>query len=381
MAKIKKIAINASMLDEKPTGVGIYTYNLANTLSSLYKKEKQCSLTVFTPTTSYLNKDVHTIKISDLIQSSRYGKLAAFCRFIWNAVSYSFAGRGYDLLINTTSHGSFTLQNQVITIHDLLSLRYNNISAHQRFYFKYLLPLLVSRARLVITVSETTKQEVIKYMRCDEKKVHVVYNGYNKAMYNSDVTDKHVILTHYGVSDYFLAIGPTYPHKNFELLIETYRDLDHEQIKKHPLVIAGGKSPYLGHLKKLVSKYHLQKHVHFLGYVPSEHMPSLYKEAHLLIFPSLYEGFGFPVLEAMACGCPVLCSNASSIPEVGGDAVVYFEPSGKRSLTNAIHKVSDNKTIREELRKQGLQRAQEFSWERSAEKLKQLTDTYLFTIN
>jgi glycosyltransferase involved in cell wall biosynthesis len=95
----------------------------------------------------------------------------------------------------------------------------------------------------------------------------------------------------------------------------------------------------------------------------------------------LYEGFGFPVLEAMACGCPVLCSNASSIPEVGGDAVVYFEPSGKRSLTNAIHKVADNKTIREELRKQGLQRAQEFSWERSAEKLKQLTDTYLFTIN
>ncbi len=371
----KKIAINASMLDEKPTGVGVYTYNLVNTLSVLYQKENKNKFTVFTPFAGHLNKDISIIKISDLVQSSKYGKLAALCRFLWNTFVYHFAGRNYDLLINTTTHGSFTLKNQVIIIHDLLSLRFNNISWHQRIYFKYLLPFLIAKCKLVVTVSEATKQEVVRLLGCPPHKVYVVHNGYNKQLYNTlPETERH-IYNRYHVSEYILAVGPTYPHKNFELLLGAYKNLDEDIRKKHQLVIAGGMKDYITKLKQVVVTTNLEKYVHFIGYVPAELMPALYKEAVFLVFPSLYEGFGFPLLEAMACGCPVLCSNTSSMPEVCGDAANYFNAEDKDELTEAMFQMATKPELRNELRKKGLLQSSLFSWETAAVKIKNITDS------
>jgi glycosyltransferase involved in cell wall biosynthesis len=374
MRENRKIAINASMLDEHPTGVGVYTYNLANTLSALYKKENNHNITVFTPFAGHLNKDINIVKISDLVQSSRHRKTAALYRFLWNTFLYPFAGRKYDLLISTTTHGSFTLRNQVITIHDLLSLRYNNISFHQRVYFKYLLPLLIKRSRLVITVSEATRQEIVRLMGCPPQKIHVVYNGYNKQVYNTTPEKEKHIQKKYHVSDYILAVGPTYPHKNFELLITAYGNIDSTTRRKHPLLIAGGMKPYVNKLKEFVKTAGLEDQVHFTGYIPADLMPSLYKEALFLVFPSLYEGFGFPLLEAMACGCPVTCSNTSSIPEVCGNAAIYFNPDNKAELTRAMNEMIKKPEIRNDLRRKGLAQSSLFSWESSAEKLKRITD-------
>lgn len=360
------IGMNGSMLDEKPTGVGVYSYNLINNLANLITNSKWKKMTVFTPTNTLLNKNIKTIKLSGLLQSSKHGKLAAFCRFIWNTFSYPMQARKFDLLISPTTHGSFLLNNQIITIHDLLSLRYKNISTHQRFYFKYLLPILINKAKLIIAVSENTKRDIIHYFGCPENKIKVVYNGYDDERYFPSEENKHPIYQEYGIRNYFLAVGPTYPHKNFELLLDAYNALDRNSKKKHSLVIAGGKEKYVRALKEYVKKLELEHDIYFLGYVPVQLMPSLYREAYALIFPSLYEGFGIPLLEAMASGCPVITSNTSSMPEVCANAVLYFDPLDKLSLTASMKQLIIHDSIRKELIKKGIVQAKKFSWKQMA---------------
>ena len=368
------IAMNGSMLDEHPTGVGVYSINLINNLSQLYLNDQLQKLTVFTPTNSFLNKYVQTIKIPSLVKSSRYGKMAAFSRFIWNTFYYPYQVRNFDLLISPTTHGSFVSGNQIITIHDLISLRYKNISVHQRFYFKYLLPFLILKAKLIITVSETTKRDIVSLLKCPPEKVKVVYNGYDHTNYFTIEGNRHLIERAYGVRKYLLAIGPTYPHKNFETLIRAYKELNDAVRIEYPLVIAGGKGPYVHSLKKLVKQLDLEISVHFIGYVPVELMPSLYREAHALVFPSLYEGFGIPLLEAMACGCPVITSNTSSMPEVCGNAAMYFDPLDRDALKDAIVKLTDDKNLWNDLRERGVVQSKKFSWKQTAQNLKSLIE-------
>lgn len=367
--------MNGSMLDEHPTGVGIYSINIINQLSDLYKAEQKSDFTVFTPTKTFLQDNVNTIRIPGILKSSKYGRMAALSRLIWNAFCYPFKVRDFDLLLSPTTHGSFLSTNQVITIHDLISLRYNNISFHQRIYFKYLLPLLVSRAKLIITVSETSKRDIVQFLKYPQEKIKVVPNGYDNSRYFfTPFNNKNIIGLKYNVGKYFLAIGPTYPHKNFELLIDAYQSLDDELKKEYKLLIAGGKAAYLDKLKKKVSALQLNDNIRFIGYVPAALMPALYREAYALVFPSLYEGFGIPLLEAMASGCPVISSDTSSMPEVCGDAAMYFDPLNQAALTTAITRMINDEVLYADLRKKGLLQAMKFSWMHSAQRLKTIIE-------
>ena len=371
------IAMNGSMLDDHPTGVGIYSINVINNLSRLYSNDKIKKLTVFTPVRAALDNSVCTIKIPGLVKSSRYGKLAAFSRFIWNTFYYPYQVRDFDLLVSPTTHGSFISSNQVITIHDLISLRYKNISAHQRFYFKYFLPFLISRAKLIIAVSETTKKDIVTFLKCPEEKIKVVFNGYDHINYFTIEGNRHVIERAYGVKKYLLAIGPTYPHKNFETLIQAYKELDDSVRIQFPLVIAGGKKEYVNTLKLLVKQLDLEINIRFIGYVPIDLMPALYREAEVFIFPSLYEGFGIPLLEAMACGCPVITSNTSSMPEVCGDAALYFDPLDRDALKKRIMNLTEDRKLWNEMRKRGLEQVKKFSWQRTAQQLKSVIENII----
>ncbi len=370
------IGMNGSMLDEKPTGVGVYSFNLINNLSTLVTNEKGKKITVFTPTNTSLNKDIQIIKLSNLLQSTKHGKLAAFCRLGWNIFSYPLQARKFDILISPTTHGSFFLNNQVITIHDLLSLRFQNISTHQRFYFKYLLPVLIHRAKLIIAVSENTKKDILHFFKCPESKIKVIYNGYDDDTYYPVNENRLAIYQEYGFRNYLLAVGPTYPHKNFELLINSYNDLNAAIKKKHPLIIAGGKDAYINVLKQHVLKLGLEHHIFFIGYVPVTLMPSLYREAHAFIFPSLYEGFGIPLLEAMASGCPVIASNTSSMPEVCGEAVLYFDPLDQTSLTKTMQEIILNDAVRNQLMAKGILQAKKFSWKKMAGSFNNIIDNF-----
>ena len=367
------IGLNGSMLDEHPTGVGVYSLNLINCFSRL-SSDSDSSITVFTPTNSFLNKNLKIVKLPKLLLSSKYGKAAAFCRFFWNTFIYPIQASKFDYLISPTTHGSFLLNNQIITIHDLLSLRFNNISPHQRFYYKFLLPHLASKAKIIIAISETTKKDIIHFLKCPEEKIQVIHNGYDENVYFPIDENCKVILNEYGFENYFLAVGPTYAHKNFEKLIAAYNNLSSIERQRNPLVIAGGKYPYLNVLKQLVAKLKLEEHVHFLGYVPDSFMPSLYREAFALIFPSLYEGFGMPPLEAMACGCPVITSNTSSLPEVCGDAVLYINPAEESSITAAMRALTNDNPFYKKLIVKGLLQAKKFSWNKTAQALKTLLD-------
>lgn len=371
-----KIGINGSMLDNEPTGVGMYSYNLINQLFDINQKQETKDYTVFTPSDKFLNKDIRTIKLSKYLLSSKYNKLAAGCRFLWNTFSYPFYARRFSLLINPTTHGSLFLNNQIFTIHDLISLRYENIMAHQRFYFKYILPFYIKRSKLIITISESTKKDIIHFFRCSPEKIKVLHNGYDETLFTYNAIPSSVICKQYGAVDYLLAVGPTFTHKNFEMLIRVYNEMPKEYQAQHPLLIAGGKEPYLQSLKSIVDKLQT-RNIHFLGYVPLQLMPYLYREAFALVFPSLHEGFGIPLLEAMASGCPVIASDTSSIPEVCGEAALYFNPLDKNSLRSAMEKVSENENIRREFRQKGLLQVKKFSWRQMAESFNSIIDTSL----
>ncbi len=376
--KLIHIGMNGSMLDNRPTGTGVYSYNIINNLPALeWADDSRLQFTVFSPTHYNLSDKLAVVKLSDFLQSSRYGKIAALTRFLWNTFYYPLQARKFDLLISPTTHGSFLLKNQIITIHDLISLRYNNISAHQRFYFKYLLPFMVSRARLIITVSEASKRDIVELLKVPEEKVKVIYNGYDTAHYYKVSEKTSDIEKKYGFTNYFLAVGPTYPHKNFERLFDAYKELSPEIRKAHPLVIGGGMKKYIAHLKQRVQEMGMEDQIHFIGYVPFELMPALYREAYLLVYPSLYEGFGIPLLEAMACGCPVVSSESSSMPEVCGDAALYIDPHSKESIKRSLEILVANDKLRSELIEKGYQRAAQFSWRQAAESFKTVIENQL----
>ncbi len=363
------------MLDEHPTGVGIFSFNITNHLFNLYRKSDYQKMDVFTPSFDLLDKGLNIKKLPRIMLSSRYGRLAALTRFIWNTFFYPLQTRKrYDVLINPTTHGSFFQNNQLLTIHDLLSLKYGNISTHQRIYFKYLLPYLIKKSKAVIAVSETTKNDVIEQLNCPAEKIHVVYNGYDEQLFNLDEDNTGIIKKTYGVENYFLAVGPTYAHKNFEFLVSVYSQLPESAREKFPLVIAGGKPTYLAVIKKLVKDLDIEQNVYFPGYVPFGMMKALYQKAYAMIFPSIYEGFGFPLIEAMACGCPVLSSNTASMPEVCGDSAVYFSPTDESSLLGAINTIISDDHLRRQMIKKGTERVKQFSWEKAAKSFQRIIE-------
>ena len=155
------------------------------------------------------------------------------------------------------------------------------------------------------------------------------------------------------------------PYKNLERSLEAFALLN---LKEYKFVIGGKKDPrFFPRVRKKVDALSLKDRVVFLDYVPEENLPHLYSEAAAFVFPSLYEGFGLPPLEAMACGCPVVVSNTASLPEVCGNAAYYVDPYDVENIAEGIYKVIMNQTLRQNLIKKGLERAKFFSWEKSAE--------------
>jgi glycosyltransferase involved in cell wall biosynthesis len=367
-----RIGINASMLDMKPTGVGVFTFNLINHMYLQLKADRQTELTVFSPVDKHLEKGIRVRRIPSAVQSSEYPRSSAINRLAWNQLMYPVVARNMDILLNPSTHGHLWYGNQVLTIHDLLSLRFNDVSGHQRLYFKNILPRMIRQSAAIITVSECTKQEVIKYFGTNAEKIRVVNNGFDGTRFSPSREDHHRIEARYGISNYILAVGPTYPHKNFERLLQAYTRFSSEERKRYPLLIAGGRPAYVAHLRKLSTHAGLAENVHFTGYIPQELMPALYQEARLLVFPSLYEGFGIPLLEAMASGCPIVCSDTSSMPEVCGDAAFYVDALQPASIYAGMKAVLENPSLHLALKQNGIFRAKYFSWERAASEVIQL---------
>ncbi|WP_183568347.1 glycosyltransferase family 4 protein [Mucilaginibacter sp. SP1R1] len=364
MTKRYKIAINATILDEKPSGLGVVTLNIINNLQQYLPN---VDIDVYSSTKAGLNSNINVKEMSKLLQPSRFKKVAGFYRFYWNQVSLYFISKKYDLVYSTTPHGSVFIKNQIITVHDLISIipnkTYKSYSL-QGYYYKLFLKKLVDKSLTTISVSNKTKDDVVQYLNVSPDKIQVVHNGYNKESFNPENEFED---NEYTNSRFILTIGATLPHKNIDRLLNAFKQVkDNAEFSDLKLYILGGKEAYMQALTDRAKELNLESDIIIKRYVPMREITCAYKYAQCFVYPSLYEGFGLPVIEAMACGCPVICAGSSSLPEVAGDAALFFDPLNEAELYERIMQLITNKALATELVAKGYNNIKRFDWNESA---------------
>jgi len=232
-------------------------------------------------------------------------------------------------------------------------------------YVKFLLPLALPCITHIVAISHNTKKDVIKYWKLSDDRVSVCYNGYDDTRYQnirptniSQVLEKHAI-----TQPYLLYVSRIeHPGKNHIQLIKAFEMLAPELNANLKIIFAGGDWNGAEQVKKYASNSSLAKQIHFMGYVLTEDLPPLYHGALASVIPSLYEGFGIPLVEAMACGTPTLCSNNSALNEVAADSALTFDPNNVEDMSLKLSCVLQQKPLRKLLERKGLQRCQDFSW-------------------
>ena len=229
------------------------------------------------------------------------------------------------------------------------------------------------------TVSEASKRDILRYFSVPATKIDVIYNAideqYGQALSEEDVSR---VRERYQLNDPFvLYAGNIKPHKNLERLIEAFHLLRRGDLEHVKLLIIGDEISKYATLRRAVHRYKLHKHVRFFGFVPDKTLAVLYRLAGVFVFPSLYEGFGLPPLEAMASGTPVVTSNLSSLPEVCGEAALLIDPHDPAEIARAMRRVLTEPALRDDLRQRGLARVKEFSWERSVRRIRAIYEEVL----
>ena len=256
----------------------------------------------------------------------------------------------------------------VVTVHDLSFWRYPDHFVPKLVqYLRRVVPRSVARADLVLADSQATRDDLVQLLHTPPDKVEVLYSGVEgRFCPTPQPGEREQLRTKYGVEErpYVLAVGTVQPRKNYVRLIRAFARL----ALPHQLLIAGGPG-WLYNEVLAAAKEHPQR-VRILGFVDDDDLPALYRGASLFVMPSLYEGFGLPVLEAMACGVPVVCSNRSSLPEVGGEAALLVEPEDEAALAAAMQRVLESESLREEMQQRGLVQAARFTWETGGRQLR-----------
>jgi glycosyltransferase involved in cell wall biosynthesis len=270
----------------------------------------------------------------------------------------------------------------VVTIHDCIHLRFPQYLPNRLAYAyaRSSLWIATHRASRVLTVSETSKRDILRYFRVPESKIDVIYNAIDERFGETPADDEiQRVRERYQLNDPFvLYAGNIKPHKNLERLIEAFHTLRKSSaFESTKLLIIGDEISKYATLRRAVHRYKLHKHVRFLGFVSDKTLACLYRLAGVFVFPSLYEGFGLPPLEAMASGTPVITSNVSSLPEVVGDAALLIDPYEPDAIADAMRRVLTEPALAAGLRERGLVRVRDFSWERSVRRVRQIYDEVL----
>jgi glycosyltransferase involved in cell wall biosynthesis len=272
-------------------------------------------------------------------------------------------------LFHATEHLLMPLRDlpTVLTVHDLIYHLFPQY--HKRLNYTYLnaaMPLYVQRADAVVTISESSKRDLVRLYGVDPQKVTVIYEAASAHLRPAPRDDVDRVRQAYGLPESFvITVGTIEPRKNLSRLLDALM-ISRRSGHDVGLVIVGSKGwLYEGFYRKL-EQHEGREHVLLTGYLPDEDLAAVYSAAQLCVVPSLYEGFGLPVLEAMACGTPVACSNVSSLPELGGPAALYFDPCDAQEMAGCIGQLAGQPALREELRAKGMAQAARFSWERTA---------------
>ena len=255
--------------------------------------------------------------------------------------------------------------HSVLTVHHVGGIE-PNPSLWRRFYFQRLSERSIAQAGLLIAISEHTREALIRDYGVKPERVRTVYYGGADPAYRPEPGGEH--LSPRGIRrPYFLFVSAINARKNLPVLARAFAALQRERSGRYQLVFAAAREPdYFKTLIQILHELGIEQHSLFLEGLSADELRPLYQQAEALVYPSILEGFGLPLLEAMACGTPVIAAKASCLPEIGGDACLYFEPSNAEALTNAMRRVSIEESLRRTLRIRGLLRAAQFTWERNA---------------
>ena len=382
------IALDVRSLLQPLTGVGNYTYNL---LWHILEQDEQNDYLLLGPPgirrnliEARLSREEKVLRLEQTAigrvqRGSAQQRLKMFMRYgsiVFFRLNYSL--RRVNLFFGPNFFGFFSSSHlTVITVHDLSYLIYPDCMAKKtlRFLQKYM-PKCLARADRIIAVSKNTKKDLVRLCGVPEEKISIVYPGYNSEVFRPAKIEHRILSDTFNLEPgYILYVGTIEPRKNLVTLLEAYRLLGQRGITA-PLVLCGPmgwkSESFLTNLKTLRST----NAVRLIGYVDEQWLPLLYSGASCFVFPSLYEGFGFPVLEAMACGCPVVSSGVSAIPEVvGGAGLLLDDPRDENLLAEAVSRVLEDQDLRAQLRAEGIKQASHFSWRKTArETLKIFTD-------
>lgn len=257
----------------------------------------------------------------------------------------------------------------VLTVHDLIFERYpQHHKLTNRLFLAVGMRLFVKAADAIIAVSQQTKRDLVELYGTPATKIQVIYQGIDPSFAPATPAAIHHAQATYSLRaadgaprPYLLMVGTLEPRKNHRTAMQALRQLKAAGLP-HCLVIAGGEGWLFAPIREAVTALDLQADVHFTGYVPAADLPALYGGAACVLQPSLYEGFGFPVLEAMACGAPVVCSNVSSLPEAAGDGALLVPPLDEHALADAITQIIHKPALAQQLCSAGLRQASRFRW-------------------
>jgi glycosyltransferase involved in cell wall biosynthesis len=388
--QFNKLLINLSYILSKPTGTSTYILNLLSYLSSLHP-----TLLVSQPISTY---SYHLVPTG---LTPEQGLKGHFRRILWTQLQlpkiYKKQQQSPLLFSPIPEAPLFSNCRYIVTVHDLIPLRFPKRRSPLTPYFRYYIPQVLAQAQHILCNSIATAKDITDFFQIPAEKITPILLAHDADRFrcldlkNQVTLPKPFLLRGGEVSSdrtlskggettsdrpYFLYIGRHDPYKNLKRLIDAFAAIPNRQ--DYELWIAGSNDRrYTPTLQAQADELDLSDRVKFLDYVPYEKLPIIINQAIALVFPSLWEGFGFPVLEAMACGTPVITSNLSSLPEVAGDAALLINPYNTHEIAQAMQAVATDSDLRSRLRTLGLNRASQFSWEKTGQATVEVIQRYL----
>lgn len=352
------LTINLSFLMQRPTGTSIYALNLLPHLSSL-----EPTLLVAQPIAPY-----HCYSVPSG-QTPEQGIKGHLRRLAWTQLQLPKIYRQLksQLLFSPIPEAPLNTRSRyIVTVHDLIPLRFPNRRSPLTTYFRYYLPQVLKQAQHILCDSIATAKDITNFFQIRAEKITPILLAHDA---------KDFCFLDLPTSNYFLYVGRHDPYKNLHRLIDAFAALPSN--RECELWIAGPEDRrYTPVLQAQVMQLGLTHQVKFLNYIPYEQLPAVINQAIALVFPTLWEGFGLPVLEAMACGTPVITSNLSSLPEVAGDAALLVDPYKTDEITEAMKAVATDSGLRSHLRTLGLNQASQFNWAKTGQATVEVLNRY-----
>lgn len=363
-----RIAIDATLLRKENTGTGFYIINLINGLLKLNDDNNQYYIFIDEDLAAQYfdfnrNKNFYILdkKFKNRIQ-----------RVLWQFFFLPFELRKKNIeVLHSPNYITPLIKlgfKIIVTVHDLTFFIFpEKFTIIKRLFFKFFVPWFIKKADKIIAVSNNTKKDILRYFKIREEKIAVTFESIPE-YYRRDILPGNEMLEKYGISrKYFLFVGMIEPRKNILTILKAYKKIENDL--EADLVIVGKKGWYFKEIEEYfesLKKEGLKNNIIFTGYVSEPELKYFYKNALIFIYPSIYEGFGLPPLQSMACGVPVITSNTSSLPEVVGDAAIKVDPSDIDGLAETIKKLYFDPSKRNEMVEKGILQAKKFSLEKFA---------------